>query len=65
MMRRQWIWKVSVIVLIFFFQTCNIMKLQMVPVNPLNPRNDEHETSPHNIHTLFSKQVMKIFELIR
>ena len=48
-----------------FVQTCNITKLQMVPVNPLNPRNDEHETSPLNIHTLFSKQVMKIFELIR
>ena len=48
-----------------FVQTYNITKLQMVPVNPLNPRSDEHETSPHNIHTLFSKQVMKIFKLIR
>ena len=34
-------------------------------INPLTPRCDQHETSPYNTHTLFSKQVMRIFELIR
>ena len=33
--------------------------------NPLTPRSDKHETSPCNIHTLISKQVMRIFKLIR
>ena len=34
-------------------------------LNRLTPRSDEHKTSPYNIHTLFSKQVMRIFKLIR
>ena len=29
-------------------------------VNPLTPRSDQHETSPYNILTLSSKQVMRI-----
>ena len=33
--------------------------------NPLTPRSDKHDTSPCNIHTLISKQVMTIFKLIR
>ena len=33
--------------------------------NPLTPRCDQHETFPCNIHALFSKNVMKIFKLIR
>ena len=33
--------------------------------NPLTPRSDKHETSPCNIHALISKQVMRIFKLIR
>ena len=33
--------------------------------NPLTLKSDLHVTSPHNIHTLFSKQVMRIFRLIR
>ena len=33
--------------------------------NPLPPRRDWHVTSPYNINTLFSKQVMRIPKLIR
>ena len=32
--------------------------------NPLTPRSDQHETSPHNILISPSKQVMRIFKLI-
>ena len=35
------------------------------PLNPLTPRSDQHKTSPYNIHTFFSKLVMRIFKLIR
>ena len=31
---------------------------------PLTPRSDQHVTSPCNIHTLSSKQVMRILKLI-
>ena len=34
-------------------------------LNPLTPRSDSHVTSPNNIHTLSSKQVMRILKLIR
>ena len=34
-------------------------------LNPLTPRSDWHVTSPYNIETLSSKQVMRIFKLIR
>ena len=34
-------------------------------VNWLTLRSDQHETSPYNTLTLFSKQVMRIFKLIR
>ena len=33
--------------------------------HPLTPKNDQHETSPYNILTLSSKNLMRIFELIR
>ena len=33
--------------------------------NPLPPRRDWHVTSPYNINTFFSKQVMRIPKLIR
>ena len=33
--------------------------------NPLTPRSDQHVTSPYNIHTLSSHQVMRILKLIR
>ena len=32
--------------------------------NPLTPRSDKHVTSPYNIHTLSSKQVVRILKLI-
>ena len=32
---------------------------------PLTPRSDQHVTSPYNIHTLLSKQVMRIRKLRR
>ena len=32
--------------------------------NPLTPMSDKHVTSLYNIHTLFSKQVMRILKLI-
>ena len=32
--------------------------------NPLTPISDWHVTSPYSIHTLFSKQVMRILKLI-
>ena len=34
-------------------------------LHPLTPRIDQHETSPNNILTLPSKQLMRIFKLIR
>ena len=37
----------------------------LIPLNPLTPRSDQHKTSPYNIHTFFSKQVMRTFKLIR
>ena len=33
--------------------------------NPLTPRSDQHETSPRNILTLSSKQLMRMFILMR
>ena len=33
--------------------------------NPLTTKSDCHITSPYNIHTSFSKQVMRILQLIR
>ena len=33
------------------------------PINPLTPRSDSHVTSPCNIHTLSSRQVMRILKL--
>ena len=36
-----------------------------VVLNPLTPRSDSYVTSPYNIHTLSSKNVMRILELIR
>ena len=32
-------------------------------LNPLTPRSDQHVTSPYNIHTLSSKQVMRKLKL--
>ena len=32
-------------------------------LKPLTPRSDWHVTSPYNIHTLLSKQVMRILKL--
>ena len=37
----------------------------LVALNPLNPRIDQHVTSPYYIYTLFSKQVMRILKLNR
>ena len=34
-------------------------------INLITPRCYKHETSPYNTHTSFSKQIMRIFELIR
>ena len=36
-----------------------------IPLNPLTPRSDQRVTSPYNIHTLSSKQVMRLLKLIR
>ena len=33
-------------------------------LSPLTPRSDKHVTSPHYIHTSFSKQVLRILKLI-
>ena len=33
-------------------------------LNPLTPRSDLHATSPYNLFTLSSKQVMRILKLI-
>ena len=33
-------------------------------LDPLTLRNDLHATSPYNLHTLSSKQVMRILKLI-
>ena len=34
-------------------------------LNPFIPRSDQHVTFPYKIHTLSSKQVMRILKLIR
>ena len=36
-----------------------------IQYNPLTPRSDQHVTSPWNIHTLSSKQVMRILKLTK
>ena len=33
---------------------------KLVPVNHLTSRSDKHLTSPYNIHTLSSKQVIRV-----
>ena len=44
----------------------NLLKVDLKNIiNPATPSSDLNETSPSNIHTLFSKQVMRIFKLIR
>ena len=42
-----------------------LIRAFLLTVNPLTPRNYQHETSHYNILTLSSKQVMRIFKLIR
>ena len=42
-----------------------IMTEGLIFINPLTPRSDRNITSPHDVHTLSSKQVMRIFKLIR
>ena len=42
-----------------------IMTEGLISINPLTPRSDKNITSPHDVHTLSSKQVMRIFKLIR
>ena len=39
--------------------------LEQFDLNPLTSTGDQHETSPYNILTLSSKQVMRKFKLIR
>ena len=41
------------------------LPLPKLNINPLTPRSDSHKTSPYNIQTFFSKQVMRIFKLVR
>ena len=33
-------------------------------LNPLSPNGDQHQFSPHNIHTLSRDKVMRIYEMI-
>ena len=42
-----------------------IENLEMIKLNPLTLRSDQHVTSPCNIHTLSSKQVVRMFNFIR
>ena len=42
-----------------------IMTEGLIFINPLTPRSDRNITSPHNVHTLSSKQVMRMFKRIR
>ena len=42
-----------------------IQQWALKPFDPLTPRSDEHANSPYNIHTLYSKQIMRIIKLIR
>ena len=45
---------------------CTVIMIEgLISINPLTPRSDKNITSPHNVHTLSSKQVMRIFKLIR
>ena len=34
-------------------------------VNPLSPKSDQHEISPHNINALENRVVMRIEDMIR
>ena len=45
---------------------CTVIMIEgLISINPLTPRSDKNITSPHNVHTLSSKQVTRIFKLIR
>ena len=46
-------------------KTCLSTLGWMVDSNPLTLISDKHITSPYNIHTLSSKQVMRILKFIR
>ena len=48
-----------------FLLLLSYMIVQYTLLNPLTPRSDQHKTSPYNIFTLSSKQVMRILEFIR
>ena len=37
---------------------------QLITFNPLSPRSDQHVTSPHDIHSLSRKEVIRILKLI-
>ena len=44
---------------------CTSVLYNFKPFNPLTPRSDQHVTSPDNLQTLSSEQVMRILKLIR
>ena len=48
----------------FFNHLLYLQVLKYMYINPSIPRSDSHETSPYNIHTLSSKQVIRIFKLL-
>ena len=55
-----WLEEISVLIK----PLCTLFQFKVV-LNPLTPRSDSHVTSPYNIHTLSSKNLMRILELIR
>ena len=45
---------------------CIVIMIEgLISINPLTLRSDKNITSPHDVHTLSSKQVARIFKLIK
>ena len=57
-----WLWLVH---LDYFLPKDFFSQLFKKRIKPLTPRSDQHESSPCDILTLNSKQLMRIFKLIR
>ena len=48
-----------------YVESVQVSSVSLHLLNPLTSRSDLHVTSPINIHSLFSKQVMRILKLTR
>ena len=59
------IWRVKLVFHVRKILQCEQGNLpDSIHMEPLTPRSDSHVTSPYNIYTLFSKQVMRKLKII-